>query len=838
VIYLFNHIEYTRTVIKRTRTAMNNKGNSIKFWNILFVLSYFLANPAFSINYIVSSNADAGANTLRQAIINANGSAGADNISFNFAGVTTITLVTCLPQITGQTTIDGYTNPGASAGNLMIEVISPTGCNGFDFAVGSSGSTISGLVISGGTTGIYLRNSNNHVIKGNYLGTNIAGTAIATNRLQDCIQLNTSNFSTVGGTGGQIDRNIISGATQDGIRITASTDAIIINNHIGVDVTGNVNLGNTQHGIECYNNSHNIRVGGTTTNESNVVSANHANGIYINQSRSPVVKGNIVGMGRDGTTKLGNTQTGINIQNTGVGPAQVGGITLAERNYSSCNGAFGVYFSHADNSVIEGNWLGVDKATGNLDYGNYDAAITVVNTADVRVGGSVAGSGNICSGSGNPGGGADGISIWSTSPRAIIKGNIIGLGADGTTPLQNYGHGIELLTSPDAVIGGTTLLERNLIANSFNLGIQLGTSPRTVIYNNYIGTDASGTIDNGGSQTGINVFTSDGVIIGGSAANANIVAYNNGSAGIVINADSKYVTMTYNSIFCNMGPGIDLITGSNENVPAPVILSSTSGSVNGTGIDGNIIHVYRNVRSDGGVKCNCEGEIYIGTTIVSGSVWTLPHGLGLSVADAGAVTATQTTPLGSTSEFSNCFSLPMPIELLSFNAIRTGKNSAEITWSTAMEKNNLYFSVQRSVDRLTFENIATVAGAMNSNTLHNYAVTDPDLPETAIVYYRLVQVDVNGASSTSNIISLNLSNQELNLIPEADGFSLLYAGSKTAPAYYEVYSVTGVTVANGSFTMSAEHMRERVHLNLSRAIYIVKVVQGSNYIQSKIYISE
>ncbi|MDF2456733.1 MAG: hypothetical protein K0R51_2726, partial [Cytophagaceae bacterium] len=184
-----------------------------------------------------------------------------------------------------------------------------TGCNGFDFGVGSDGSTIQGLVISGGTYGVYLRNSNNHVVKGNYLGTNIAGTAIAASRLQDCIHLNTSNNNTIGGTGGQIDRNIISGATQNAIRIQISADATIINNYMGTDVTGNVGLPNTRNGIEAYNNSHNIRVGGTTFAERNVISANLQNGIYTNGCRSPIVKGNMIGMGADGVTKLGNGQS-------------------------------------------------------------------------------------------------------------------------------------------------------------------------------------------------------------------------------------------------------------------------------------------------------------------------------------------------------------------------------------------------------------------------------------------------------------------------------------------------------------------------------------------------
>ncbi len=255
-----------------------------------------------------------------------------------------------------------------------------------------------------------------------------------------------------------------------------------------------------------------------------------------------------------------------------------------------------------------------------------------------------------------------------TTARQIIKRKIIGLGADGIIALQNYGHGIECLTCDDRVIGGLTLLERNLIANSFLIGIQLVNSSRVSLINNYIGTDASGTLDRGGSQMGIHVSSSNDVMIGGSLANANIIAYNNASAGIVVENDSQRNTVTFNSIFCNVGPAMDLAgAAANEGVLTPVVLASGANSANGTGTNGDVIHLYRNSRADGNVKCNCEGELYIGTATVSGGAWMITHSLALSAADAATVTATQTTPLGSTSEFSTCSSPPLPVDLISFD---------------------------------------------------------------------------------------------------------------------------------------------------------------------------
>src|SRR6187399_2127950 len=75
-----------------------------------------LAASAGANTYTVTSTADSGAGTLRQAILDANANSGADTIEFNIAGsgVHTITPATALPVITSPVTIDGYTQAGSS----------------------------------------------------------------------------------------------------------------------------------------------------------------------------------------------------------------------------------------------------------------------------------------------------------------------------------------------------------------------------------------------------------------------------------------------------------------------------------------------------------------------------------------------------------------------------------------------------------------------------------------------------------------------------------------------------------------------------------------------------
>ena len=72
--------------------------------------------------FTVTTTADSGPGTLRQVILDANGNAGADTITFAIpgTGVQTIAPLTALPDITEDVTIDGYTQPGSSPNTLAV----------------------------------------------------------------------------------------------------------------------------------------------------------------------------------------------------------------------------------------------------------------------------------------------------------------------------------------------------------------------------------------------------------------------------------------------------------------------------------------------------------------------------------------------------------------------------------------------------------------------------------------------------------------------------------------------------------------------------------------------
>ena len=94
----------------------------------------------------------------------------------------------------------------------------------------------------------------------------------------------------------------------------------------------------------------------------------------------------------------------------------------------------------------------------------------------------------------------------------------------------------------------------------------------------------------------------------------------------------------------------------------------------------------------------------------------------------------------------------LPVELLSFDAQTNGK-TVDLTWTTASERNNAGFNIERSNDGKTFDKIGFIKGSGTTTEKQNYTFTD-NTPLSTTAYYRLQQVDFDGSKVSSNIISV------------------------------------------------------------------------------------
>ena len=87
---------------------------------------------------------------------------------------------------------------------------------------------------------------------------------------------------------------------------------------------------------------------------------------------------------------------------------------------------------------------------------------------------------------------------------------------------------------------------------------------------------------------------------------------------------------------------------------------------------------------------------------------------------------------------------PLPVTLLRFDAMRDG-SAAIVTWTTASETNNDFFTVERATDATPFQAIGIVAGNGSCSMQHSYSFVD-EAPVSGNNYYRLRQTDFNGVS--------------------------------------------------------------------------------------------
>ncbi|MFY7885931.1 MAG: hypothetical protein ACOVOV_13920, partial [Dolichospermum sp.] len=86
---------------------------------------------------------------------------------------------------------------------------------------------------------------------------------------------------------------------------------------------------------------------------------------------------------------------------------------------------------------------------------------------------------------------------------------------------------------------------------------------------------------------------------------------------------------------------------------------------------------------------------------------------------------------------------PLPIELINFDAKLNSINTVDLNWNTNSEKDNAYFTIEKSIDGLNWDYFSTVEGEGTTNTPHSYYLEDPK-PKFGYNYYKLKQTDING----------------------------------------------------------------------------------------------
>ncbi|GAB5416941.1 MAG: hypothetical protein Crog4KO_18080 [Crocinitomicaceae bacterium] len=158
----------------------------------------------------------------------------------------------------------------------------------------------------------------------------------------------------------------------------------------------------------------------------------------------------------------------------------------------------------------------------------------------------------------------------------------------------------------------------------------------------------------------------------------------------------------------------------------------------------------------------------------------------------------------------NCGIVPLPIELVSFEA-QFNDGIVELDWATASERENDYFAIERLVNGEFWETISIVDGAGTTTNMSYYTMKDNNSNES-INYYRLKQVDFNGESTTSKVISVDARNQSsIQVVPNPAKNTARMLGMKSD----EVSQVQAVNLQGKVYSVPFTNSGADVKLQLS-----------------------
>jgi len=185
------------------------------------------------------------------------------------------------------------------------------------------------------------------------------------------------------------------------------------------------------------------------------------------------------------------------------------------------------------------------------------------------------------------------------------------------------------------------------------------------------------------------------------------------------------------------------------------------------------------------------------------------------------------------------FAGSLPVVLVYFNATPSG-STVELVWETSSEINNDYFTIQRSKDGMSWEDMYAVSGAGNSNGVIEYFEIDTE-PLEGLSYYRLKQTDFNGKSEVFGVLPVQRyvsQDQELSVYPNpsngVDQINIKLTGFVGENVLLVLRDITGKEVYAKMKIVERDNELIGVDLNseLAAGTYLV-IASSSNEIYSQ-----
>ncbi|MEN6301777.1 MAG: FlgD immunoglobulin-like domain containing protein, partial [Armatimonadia bacterium] len=377
-----------------------------------------------------------------------------------------------------------------------------------------------------------------------------------------------------------------------------------------------------------------------------------------------------IGTNLTGSAPAPNDNYGIYLY--GAPYTTIGGTTTSSRNVIAGNYGYGIYASRAHNLTIRALYCGVG-ANGTVAIPNNGYGIYATYSRHVTIGAAYSGAKNVISGNTSTG-----ISLSYCSTARIIR-SFVGTDAGAAYPVPN-GGGISLSVCNDAVIGGTTAYEANVISGNAGTGISASECYNgPIIRNNKIGVDGSAISVVPNTSTGIYLSGSYKAVVGGTVVETrNIVSGNDGTGIYLDGCVESIVAGNYVGLngagdneVRNQGDGVSLSNCQNSSVGGSsaghrnvIVCEGTGVRVSGSQTSGvSVLRNYIGYTASGDIPLPCSSGVAVNNSARNVTVGLsgqgnriLAEGTGISfyrcgsgcVAGGNRVGQITGTPYGST----------------------------------------------------------------------------------------------------------------------------------------------------------------------------------------------
>ena len=174
----------------------------------------------------------------------------------------------------------------------------------------------------------------------------------------------------------------------------------------------------------------------------------------------------------------------------------------------------------------------------------------------------------------------------------------------------------------------------------------------------------------------------------------------------------------------------------------------------------------------------------------------------------------------------------LPVELIGLSG-QTYERNNELTWTTASETNNDYFTIEKSIDGIHYDKIGEVEGNGNSSSIKAYSFNDFEI-NSILVYYKLTQVDFDGTKEEVGTLKMTreLNNAFSYPNPANDELNFTFNATYDGDIIIEYIDIQGKSISENVTINANRSFKSTVFQTLSSGLYFTRISENGTVIQS------